>query len=85
MSKRKQPELRVVWSKREEDLLFHFNGQKADSHLIHSMLCAERLKLDGEFERSFVHELEARGYDVKTLRFSIRKKRTVDNETGVKP
>ncbi len=72
--KRKQPEPRVTWSKRESDLMFHFDKQKADSHLMHAMLCAPRRNVDGESDPSIVDELEARGYDLTTLRFSIRRK-----------
>lgn len=59
---------------------------KGDSHLLHSALSAPRTRLnyDAKFpasrfdatidEPSFLQELEARGYDLTTLRFSVQKK-----------
>jgi hypothetical protein len=59
---------------------------KSDSHLLHSVLSTPRTRLnwDAEFpasrfnatvdEPSLLAELEARGYDLTTLRFSVRKK-----------
>lgn len=50
-----------------------------DARLLHSTLSNKRLTLDfpnagHKFEQSFVDELEERGYDITTLRFSIQKK-----------
>jgi hypothetical protein len=43
------------------------------------MFCSDRQRWDYEkngmaFDPSFVKELENRGYDIKTLKFSIQKK-----------
>jgi len=74
--------LKASWSKREKDLVFHHPDHKANGHLLYSVLCVERPYVDyrdnGErfiaYAKSFVAELEERGYDITTLRFSICKK-----------
>lgn len=50
---------------------------KRDMALLHYMLASKRMRWkEGAptFEPSFLEELEARGYDLTTLRFSVRKK-----------
>jgi len=50
---------------------------RRDGGLLHYLLCSKRMTWkDGNprFEPSFLEELEARGYDLTTLRFSVRKK-----------
>lgn len=76
--------LKAYWSKRENDLMFYHPDRKANGHLLHNVLCAPRPYLDFSngrrdiaFDKSFVEELEERGYDVKTLRFSVCKKEPV--------
>lgn len=71
----------VVWSKKEKDLLFHHPDFKANAALLNYYLCSPRLVRDysGDgrgfsFDPSLVEELEKRGYDITTLRFSIMKK-----------
>ena len=73
----------VRWSKRENSLLYHYEGQKPTSMLIahvfegvqmgqfYSYAGRENRKED---ERTFAQELDARGYDLTTLKFSINKK-----------
>ena len=54
---------RVNWSKRERDLMIHYplgSQTKCDGHWI-----------SGVFDKEFTDELEKRGYDVTTLKFSI--------------
>lgn len=67
-----------------EDLCYaHGAGvDRSDARLLHSVLSNERFYPSrsgplGTYrtERSFADELEARGYDITTLRFSIEKKR----------
>lgn len=82
---RHKPDQSVRWSNRERALLYHFEGEKPTSMLIAHLF--EGVKMgdlynyvgrnprDGD-ERTFAQELEARGYDLTTLRFSIRKKQT---------
>jgi hypothetical protein len=59
---------------------------KRDGHFLHYHLCCEkpnsRLEPDFRMEKSFIQQLEERGYDPKTLQFSIRKK---DESTGPNP
>ena len=55
--------LRAYWSKRERDImLFHPLGvsTSSDAHW-----------LSGIFNKQFTDELERRGYDVTTMKFSI--------------
>lgn len=50
---------------------------KRDGNYLYWMLCCKRQVFkDGkmEFDPSFIEELEARGYDVTTIKFSIQKK-----------
>ena len=78
-----KPDQSVRWSKRERALLYHFEREKPTSMLIAHIFegvkmgdiygYAGREKREGD-DRTFAQELEARGYDLKTLRFSIRKK-----------
>jgi len=60
--------LSVKWSKRERDLIFNLDEVKgADGHLLYQCLCLGR---DG---LSLTKELKERGYDLTTLRFSVKK------------
>lgn len=55
--------LRIDWSKREGDLMFHYplgSGTSADGHF-----------LANKFDKEFTDSLIRRGYDLTTLRFSI--------------
>lgn len=65
MTKKK---LRVSWSKREQDLMFHFPTRKCDGALLYHALNTTEVHQG----RSLVEELEARGYDISTLKFSIK-------------
>lgn len=60
--------LTARWSKRENDILFHYPSSP-DGHL----LCGA---LAGFGVKDLHKELERRGYDLTTLRFSIAKKVT---------
>lgn len=79
----KPGELKMQWSKREADMQYMWGGggaKSADGALLHYALGSPRMYRNydkgGEidFERSLLEELEARGYDLATLRFSIRKR-----------
>lgn len=50
--------------------------ERADSRLLHNVLTTKRIDLSDlpNLLPSFTEELEARGYDITTLRFSISKK-----------
>lgn len=60
--------LKIYWSKREKALLY--NGPKQTGGLLASLFEQHR-NSDG---RTLAQELDARGYDLTTLRFSIRRK-----------
>lgn len=63
------------------DVCFNRPGSidRADARLLHYALCSKRITTtfpEGKiaYEPSFVDELIARGYDIATLQFSIKKK-----------
>lgn len=73
------------WS--SPDVVYHSGDgvHRADQRLLHWALGSDRMRMTfGEereklglnftYDPSFLQELEARGYDLKTLRFYIRKK-----------
>lgn len=68
--------LTVKYSKREKELICHY-PDSSDSRMVYDMLHSKRhhpLPLPyGEFNDSFLEELTKRGYDIKTLKFSIEK------------
>lgn len=83
--KLKDGELRVYWGKLPHDspdLIFAWQGDytmRADSKLLHIAFCCNNpdpfiTPLFSKMLPSLVQELEARGYDIETLRFSIMKK-----------
>lgn len=75
MAKRDPDTLSMRWSKREKDLLINYPS-KPDGHLLHCRLNSPRF--DGDYQPmlpSFVEELQARGYDITTLRFSVKRKK----------
>lgn len=66
--------LTAEWTKKEQDITYSF-PDRPDGHLLH-------FAFDGmlpETGKTLLMELEARGYDLETLQFSIRKK------TGERP
>ena len=68
--------LYAYWSERERDVEFHFPN-KPDGHWLHAWFSDARLGSslrDEESSMGFLKQLEARGYDITTLRFSVRKK-----------
>lgn len=75
--------LSVWWSKKEKDLMFG-GPSKVDCRLVNNVFCLKRarpLTVDeanpfGLFDPDFIHDLEARGYDITTLRFSVERKAT---------
>jgi hypothetical protein len=67
--------LRAAWSKRERDVSFGWPSgpqTKSDGHLLYGHF-GYRYNYDGTPEKSLLDELRDRGYDLKTLRFSIMK------------
>lgn len=77
MSEPKRTGLRIRWSKREHDLMFHHDRHRPDGHLMNYFFCF----LKSGQERTFVEELEARGFDLTTLKFSILRKPEPPKET----
>lgn len=85
ISKRPTPDLAAFWSKGQKDLVFKHSdaAPRCDNRLIYNWLCLWKAGHVGkgvvispdEPYKTLVEELEARGYDLTTLRFSIRKKK----------
>ncbi len=80
-----KPDQGVRWSKREKALLYHHESSKPTSMLIAHFFEGITMgdayghaiprKHSDEDNRTLAEELDARGYDLTTLRFSIRKKK----------
>jgi hypothetical protein len=65
-------ELKARWSKRERDVLMEWGGvgaDKSDGSWLHSWLSYHK-----GFDGTFLAELDRRGYDVTTLRISVKRK-----------
>jgi hypothetical protein len=88
--RRRQPKgALAVWWGREyrnaaEDLLFWHDKHSWDAQMLHHFFCHRPYGYDGKQEPSLVEELEKRGFDIKTLRFSIQRKPAPQNE-GERP
>lgn len=69
--------LRVYWGKRAKDVMFEYCN-KPDGHLLHdffSYATVPSSDADGNpINVTLLKELERRGYDLTTLKFSIKKK-----------
>jgi len=82
----KAGELKVQYGKLEHDLpdICYAWGEGtsiSDTHLLHYVFSGKLFK-PGSFDTddSLYEELEARGYDLTTLKFSIQKKQTITSE-----
>lgn len=65
-------ELKACWGKKEKDVILKWNGvgtTKSNGSWLCSWLSYHR-----GFENTFLKELESRGYDLTTLKISIKKK-----------
>ena len=85
----KRAELRAVYSKRERDIVYHWDKRPQDGRLIASLLTegARATVLEPEEHQRGVYlswnetlrrlraTLEARGYDPDTLTISVRRRR----------
>lgn len=85
---RKPPaELRVYWSRRERALVYNGSSPTGgmlatflervkliDAYDLRHGLAAKIHRPDESDERTLAQELEARGYDLTTLRFQIRRR-----------
>lgn len=65
---RRKPALRASWGKREQDIVYHYDS-KPNGHLLHWALSG-----GGSEPINLLKELDRRGYDITTLRFSICRK-----------
>lgn len=88
MTARRPPaDLRVRWSRRELALMYYGSAPTGgllsmfleqvkliDAYGMRTGLAAKIHRPDASDERSLAQELDARGYDLTTLRFQIRKK-----------
>jgi len=68
----KDTTLYAYWSKKEKDAMYCWPDNSADGHLLHWYFDPSRGSPNEK--PSLYKELEARGYDLSTLRFSIKKK-----------
>lgn len=68
--KPKKRKLIAKWSKRENAIEYRFPDYKSNGGLLSWLF--EGYKYP--HEKTFVQELDERGYDVKTLRFSVERK-----------
>ncbi|MBE3084621.1 MAG: hypothetical protein IMZ64_00205 [Bacteroidetes bacterium] len=67
-------ELSAKWVKSKNDLIYAFPS-RPDGRLLNNIFTAQRLSPgDLSIQKSFIDELTERGYDLTTLRFSIKKK-----------
>ena len=67
---KKADKLEAKWSKKEHDIMICYPN-RPDGHFLHGFLVHAR---DPVIPDSFLKELENRGYDLTTLKFSIEKK-----------
>jgi hypothetical protein len=85
--KAKPGQIITTWAHRKYDGpdLYFINGEgtsRADRSLMNHVFCCKRMTVDTkspvgyDFGPSFAEELEKRGYDMTTFRFSIQKKAT---------
>lgn len=84
--KLKDGELRMYWGKADKydspDIVLAWQGDrmmKRDTALLHLHMCSRqpnphKMPLFSVMEPSLIEELDARGYDLTTLKFSIMKK-----------
>ena len=79
----KKADQSVRWSKREKALLYHYEGDKPTSmfiaHLLEGIKVGDMYAYAGRTKNerdalTFAQDLELRGYDLTTLKFSSRKK-----------
>lgn len=78
--KLKQGQLRVYFGKDDDgeghDVCFSWGAgcSKRDSALLHYHFATDRLDWQQRLEPSLIKQLEARGYDISTISFTIQKK-----------
>lgn len=80
----KDGELRMYWGiiDGSPDVIYEWKGDlsmKRDSRMLHNFLASQspnplKMPIFSEMKPSFLEELESRGYDLTTIKFSIMKK-----------
>jgi hypothetical protein len=84
--KMKPGQLRMYWGRVDgdsPDVCYMWGGggaNKCDAALLHYHLGTKQLNWKKEIEPSLIEELEKRGYDISTLKFSIEMKRPAPQE-----
>lgn len=73
--KRRDTTLYAYWSKREKDIMFCY-PRKVDGALLHWQFGKHPESLSEPFNlsKTLFQELDARGYDLTTFKFSIKRK-----------
>lgn len=83
--------LKAGWAKFEgtPDFVAGSGESKSDTNLVHYYFGTPKMEYDCNLRRyaaakSFLQELDERGYDLSTLKFSIKKKskKDIDNKTN---
>jgi hypothetical protein len=80
--------LRARWSKRERDILYSYPRHGSEGAILHhhfSILRDPELRVADYYRpagKTLIEELEARGYDITTLKFSIKLKASSASRTG---
>jgi len=71
MKERMKPsnKLRVYWSKRENDVMFYHPKRSVDGRLLNHYFSYVKYDTGGG-ETTLIEELERRGFDISTFRFS---------------
>lgn len=68
---KKKHKLVMEWSNKENDFIIHYPA-RADGSFLHSALAAPTFcNISKNYEDSVVKQLQKRGYNVKTLKFSV--------------
>lgn len=71
---RPKGDLTAFWNFKEDDIMFSWSKRPQDGHMIYSAFSYVK----GLNSKTFVEELESRGYDLTTLKFSIKYKEKLD-------
>lgn len=66
--------LKAKWSKKENCILYHFDKRPSDGSILADFFerITSKFTCDGK-ERTLKDELTARGFDITTLKFSIKR------------
>jgi len=70
----KENTLSATWSTKQRDIVYSYPTSRIDARLLHYVFDTKRRREDGTYEDPVWKQLEDRGYDLTTVRFSIMKK-----------